>query len=126
MPSGPADDHPLPGRQVGERGSRLSGGQRQRLGIARALYRDPPILILDESTNSLDGISEQAIIQTLLELRNSKTVISIAHHGSTVKHCDRIILIDRGQIVSDGNYEELSSSSPLFASLMSEMEIKKQ
>ena len=112
--------------QVGERGSRLSGGQRQRLGIARALYRDPPILILDESTSSLDGISEQAIIQTLLELRNSKTVISIAHRGSTVKHCDRIILIDSGQIVADGNYEELSRSSPLFASLMSEMEIKKQ
>ena len=112
--------------QVGERGSKLSGGQRQRLGIARALYRDPSILILDESTSSLDGISEQTIIQTLLELRNSKTVISIAHRGSTVKHCDRVILIDRGQIVADDSYEALSRSSPLFASLMSEMEIQKQ
>ena len=111
--------------QVGERGSKLSGGQRQRLGIARALYRNPSILILDESTSSLDGISEQAIIRTLLELRKSKTVISIAHRGSTVKHCDRIILVDQGQIVADGEFEELSRSSPLFASLMSEMEIKK-
>lgn len=112
--------------QVGERGSRLSGGQRQRLGIARALYRDPPILILDESTSSLDGISEQAIIQTLLELRKGKIVISIAHRGSLVRHCDRIILIDQGQIVADGDYESLFRSSPLFASLMSEMQTSKK
>lgn len=111
---------------VGERGSRLSGGQRQRLGIARALYRDPPILILDESTSSLDGISEKAIIQTLLELRKSKTVISIAHRDSLVRHCDRTILIDQGRVVADGAYDDLSSSSALFSSLMAELGTRKQ
>jgi ABC-type multidrug transport system fused ATPase/permease subunit len=111
---------------VGERGSRLSGGQRQRLGIARALYRDPPILILDESTSSLDGISEKAIIQTLLELRKSKTVISIAHRDSLVRHCDRAILIDQGRVVADGTYDQLSGSSALFSSLMAELGMIRQ
>ena len=109
---------------VGERGSKLSGGQRQRIGIARALYRNPPILILDESTSSLDGINERAIIQTLLELRKTKTVISIAHRGSLIKHCDRIVLIDQGKVAADGNFEQLRGSSELFTSLMSEMEVK--
>jgi ABC-type multidrug transport system fused ATPase/permease subunit len=111
---------------VGERGSRLSGGQRQRLGIARALYRDPPILILDESTSSLDGLSEQAIIQTLLELKSSKTIIAIAHHDSLARYCDRIIVLDGGRIVGDGTYQYLAESSSLFASLMSEMELAVQ
>ena len=110
--------------EVGERGSKLSGGQRQRIGIARALYRNPPILILDESTSSLDGISERAIIQTLLKLRKTKTVISIAHRGSLIRHCDRVVLIDQGKIIADGNFDQLRSSSGLFASLMSEMEVK--
>ena len=112
--------------QVGENGSKLSGGQRQRLGIARALYRDPPILILDESTNSLDGISEQSILHTLLELKQSKAVICIAHRGSLVKNCDRIILIDHGKVVADGNYEQLTGSSPQFAALMSEIEEREE
>ena len=111
---------------VGERGSKLSGGQRQRLGIARALYRDPSILILDESTNSLDGLSERAIIETLLSLKKSKAIISIAHRGALARYSDRIILIDQGRIIADGTYENLSSTSPLFASMMSEMEIRKQ
>jgi ABC-type multidrug transport system fused ATPase/permease subunit len=111
---------------VGERGSRLSGGQRQRLGIARALYRDPPILILDESTSSLDGISEKAIIQTLLELRKTKIVISIAHRDSLVRHCDRVILMDQGSVVADGSYAQLSGSSGLFLSLMAELGKVKQ
>jgi ABC-type multidrug transport system fused ATPase/permease subunit len=111
---------------VGERGSRLSGGQRQRLGIARALYRDPPILILDESTSSLDGLSEQAIIRTLLELKSSRAIIAIAHHDSLARHCDRVIVLDEGGVVGDGPYQGLAESSPLFASLMSEMETVQQ
>ena len=111
--------------QVGDRGSRLSGGQRQRLGIARALYRNPPILILDESTSSLDGISERAIIQTLLELRKTKIIISIAHRGALLRHCDRILLVDSGRVVGDGDYSTLDRSSDLFRSLMSELEVRK-
>lgn len=107
--------------QVGERGSRLSGGQRQRIGIARALYRNPSIIILDESTSSLDGISERAIIDTLSELKKCKTVISIAHRDSLIKHSDRVIVIDHGQVVGDGSYGELLVSSPIFASLVSEL-----
>ena len=105
---------------VGERGSKLSGGQRQRLGIARAIYRDAPILIFDESTSSLDGISEKSIIDTLLSLRNQKMIVAIAHRSSIVRQCDHIILMDRGRILMDGTYQELLSFSPLFASLMAE------
>ena len=109
---------------VGERGSRLSGGQRQRIGIARALFRDPPVLILDESTNSLDGLSEQAIIQTLLGLKKRKTIISIAHRGSLARYADRIVLIDQGRILANGTYDALTLSSPLFASMMAETEVE--
>lgn len=107
---------------VGEQGRKLSGGQRQRVGIARALYRDPPILILDESTSSLDGISEKWIIETLNELKRSKTIISIAHRNSLVRNCDRIVVINHGEVVADGDYLALCRSSSLFATLMSEME----
>lgn len=106
---------------VGEQGCKLSGGQRQRVGIARALYRDPPILILDESTSSLDGISEKWIIETLNELKQSKTIISIAHRNSLVRSCDRIIFISHGEVVADGAYLDLCNSSPQFAELMSEL-----
>lgn len=107
---------------VGERGCKLSGGQKQRIGIARALYRDPAILILDESTSSLDGISEKWIIETLGVLKKSKTIITIAHRNSLVRSCDRIVFIERGEIVADGDYSTLCRNSPMFASLMSEME----
>ena len=107
---------------VGERGSMLSGGQKQRIGIARALYQDAPILILDESTSSLDGITEKAIIKLLHELSKSKTIISISHRDSIVRQCDRVIMIDQGQVLGDGTYEELLHSSSLFSSLMAELE----
>lgn len=108
--------------QVGEHGARLSGGQRQRIGIARAIYRDPPILILDESTSSLDGISEKKIIETLSDLKRSKIIISIAHRSSLVRNCDRVVFISHGEIAADGGYEELRRSSPRFNELMSEMD----
>jgi ABC-type multidrug transport system fused ATPase/permease subunit len=106
---------------VGDRGSRLSGGQRQRIGIARAMYRDPPILILDESTSALDGISEKYIIDTLHDLKRDRIIIAIAHGSSLVRNCDRVILIDQGKMVADGDYRTLYRTSPLFMSLMSEM-----
>lgn len=108
--------------RVGERGARLSGGQRQRIGIARALYEKPSILILDESTSSLDGISERAVIDTLVELKQEITVITVAHRKSLIQHCDRILLLDRGEIVNDGTFEAILEASPLFARLMSEMD----
>lgn len=108
---------------VGERGGKLSGGQRQRIGIARAIYPDPPILILDESTSSLDGISEKWIIETLHELKRSKTIIAIAHRNSLVRSCDRIVLIDDGKITADADYETLYHTSSMFVSLMSEMRV---
>lgn len=108
--------------QVGEHGSRLSGGQKQRIGIARALYRDPPILILDESTSSLDGISERKIIEALNELSRHKTIISIAHRSSLVRSCGRVIFISHGEVEADGHYEALCRTSPQFLELMSELE----
>lgn len=110
--------------EVGEQGCKLSGGQRQRVGIARALYRDPAILILDESTSSLDGISEKLIIETLNELKQDKTIISIAHRSSLVRTCDRIIFINQGEVEADGDYGMLCRNSPHFTALMSEMEGK--
>ncbi len=99
---------------VGERGIRLSGGQRQRIGIARALYRDPPVLIMDEATNALDGITEEAVMEALHTLSGQKTIIMIAHRFTTVKDCNLIYLMDQGRIVNQGNYRELLESSRWF------------
>ncbi len=99
---------------IGERGVRLSGGQRQRIGIARALYRDPAVLIMDEATSSLDGITEVAIMEAIHALAGEKTLILIAHRLTTVKDCDVICLMERGSIVSTGTYDELMSSSSWF------------
>lgn len=108
------------GSGVGERGSKLSGGQRQRLGIARALYRDPAVLIMDESTSALDGITESEIVQALEGLKGRMTVIIIAHRHSTVRLCDRVVLLDHGRVVDTGTYEELLTRAPLFGLLMSD------
>lgn len=105
---------------VGERGSRLSGGQRQRLGIARALYRDPAVLIMDESTSALDGITESEIVRALEGLKGKMTVIVIAHRHSTVRLCDRVILLDHGRVAETGSYDELLARNPLFGRLMSD------
>ena len=87
---------------VGDRGVKLSGGQRQRLAIARALLKDAPILLLDEATSALDSESERAIQDALDRLMQGRTVIAIAHRLATLKSFDRIIVMDRGQIVDDG------------------------
>ncbi|MBT6438966.1 MAG: ABC transporter ATP-binding protein [Flavobacteriales bacterium] len=92
---------------VGERGVRLSGGQRQRIGIARALYRNPAVLVLDEATSSLDGITESVIMDTIHNLSHKKTIILIAHRLTTVKECDMIHIMDKGSISDSGTYDEL-------------------
>lgn len=102
---------------VGERGIRLSGGQRQRIGIARALYRDPAVLVLDEATSALDGITESAIMDTLSQLAHKKTIVMIAHRISTVRACDRIFILEKGILTTQGDYAELMRDSKLFRSL---------
>jgi ATP-binding cassette, subfamily B, bacterial PglK len=92
---------------VGERGVRLSGGQRQRIGIARALYHQREILILDEATSALDNETENLISEAIRSLSRTKTLILIAHRLSTVEHCDRIYVLERGRIVKSGNYQEV-------------------
>ncbi|MEZ0232424.1 MAG: ABC transporter ATP-binding protein [Methylophilaceae bacterium] len=86
---------------VGERGVKLSGGQRQRIGIARALYNDPPVLVLDEATSALDAITEQGVMNAVRELHGKKTILIIAHRLSTVAHCDFVITLEAGQVITD-------------------------
>lgn len=98
--------------QMGEQGIRLSGGQRQRLGIARALYHTPSLLVLDEASNALDADTERQVVGSLLE--SSLTVVIIAHRISLLKGCDRIVVLSGGTIEEIGSYEELLGSSPTF------------
>jgi ATP-binding cassette subfamily B protein len=102
---------------LGERGVRLSGGQRQRLAIARAILADRPILLLDEATSSLDAESERVVQLALERLMARRTVLIIAHRLATVRHADRIVVMDRGRIVAAGTHEELVAGNPLYARL---------
>ncbi len=99
---------------VGERGVRLSGGQRQRLGIARAIYRHPEVLVLDEATSALDTVTEDMVVSGLREAMPDVTIIMVAHRLSTVRHCDRIFLVESGRVVAEGDYDELYRSSTQF------------
>ncbi len=99
---------------VGERGVRLSGGERQRIGIARALYHDPQVLVLDEATSALDGATETAVFQAIDNVAKEKTLIIIAHRLATVRGCDTVYLLDHGRIVAQGTYEELLEQSETF------------
>jgi ABC-type multidrug transport system fused ATPase/permease subunit len=104
---------------VGERGVRLSGGQCQRVGIARALYHDPKVLVLDEATSSLDGITENAIMDAINNLSHKKTIIMIAHRLSTVKGCDLIHFMSNGKIIENGTYQQLIASNEEFKKMAS-------
>lgn len=99
---------------LGERGIRLSGGQMQRIGIARALYHDPKVLVLDEATSALDGVTENVIMEAIHELSHQKTIILVAHRLATVKQCDKIHLLNKGRITASGTYEELINSCAEF------------
>ena len=91
---------------VGERGVRLSGGERQRIGIARALYHNPQVLIFDEATSALDVDTERAVMDAIETLSVQKTIVLIAHRLSTVKQCDQVVRVEKGMIRSIGRYEE--------------------
>ncbi len=100
--------------QIGERGVRLSGGQRQRIGIARALYHEPDIIVFDEATSALDNATEAEVMAAIDGLAGKKTVIMIAHRLTTVRKCDRILVLDRGRVAGIGSYDALSADNAAF------------
>ena len=102
---------------IGESGVRVSGGQRQRIGIARALYRDPEILIFDEATSALDNVTERELMGEINALSGSKTLIIVAHRLSTVENCGAIYLLDQGRIIAQGTHQELLSRSAEYQNL---------
>jgi ABC-type multidrug transport system fused ATPase/permease subunit len=95
---------------VGERGIRLSGGQRQRIGIARALYHDPPVIVLDEATSSLDVEAERNVMEAVEALHGVKTIVIVAHRLSTTENCDRLYRLERGRVVGAGSPREVLSA----------------
>jgi ABC-type multidrug transport system fused ATPase/permease subunit len=103
---------------VGEKGIRISGGQVQRIGIARALYNNPEILVFDEATSALDNVTEKNIMESIKKLSREKTIIIIAHRLSTIKNCDKIYLLDRGKVTAEGQYDELIKKSEVFYNMV--------
>ncbi|MFZ1500925.1 MAG: lipid A export permease/ATP-binding protein MsbA [Giesbergeria sp.] len=108
--------------QVGHNAAQLSGGQRQRLAIARALYKDAPILILDEATSALDTESERLVQEALARLMRGRTTLVIAHRLSTIEHADRVVVMDRGRVAEQGSHQELMQAGGLYARLQSRPE----
>ena len=100
--------------EVGERGVQLSGGQKQRIGIARALYNDADVLVLDEATSALDGITEKLIMDAIHDFSGKKTIIMIAHRLATVRQCETIYLLEKGELTDHGSYNDLALRSPIF------------
>ena len=105
------------GTPLGERGARLSGGQKQRVAIARAVLKDAPVLLLDEATSALDAHSERAVQQALERLMAERTTLVIAHRLATVLKADRIVVMERGRIVAEGNHAQLMAQGGLYAEL---------
>ncbi len=102
---------------IGEHGVRLSGGQRQRLGIARAFYHDPEVLVFDEATSALDGVTEDAVFASILSTVGSKTSVIIAHRLTTIKNCDQVYIMDKGRIVASGTYGSLLAENKMFRAM---------
>lgn len=103
--------------EIGERGVKLSGGQRQRLAIARALLKNPDIMIFDEATSALDNESEKLVQEALDRLMKSRTVVVIAHRLSTIKNADKILVLEKGKIVQSGNHDQLLEQGGLYKKL---------
>ena len=103
---------------LGERGARLSGGQRQRIGIARAIYNDPEVLVMDEATSSLDGATEREISSAVDKLSGEKTLIIIAHRLSTVRHCDKIVMMEKGEVIDHGTFDDLAARNSNFQKMI--------
>jgi ABC-type multidrug transport system fused ATPase/permease subunit len=102
---------------VGEDGVRLSGGQRQRIGIARALYRDPPVLVLDEATSDIDGATQESISDAIQNMKGERTLVLVAHRFETIRQCDRIYVISEGEIEASGSFTDLMASNEHFREL---------
>ena len=109
---------------IGDRGNKLSGGERQRLTIARALLKNPPILILDEATSSLDTESERLVQDAINNMMQNRTSIVIAHRLSTIRHADEIIVLQKGKIVERGNHERLITENGFYRKLVEMQEVK--
>jgi subfamily B ATP-binding cassette protein MsbA len=109
---------------IGDRGSKLSGGERQRLTIARALIKNPPILILDEATSSLDTESERLVQDAINNMMQNRTSIVIAHRLSTIRHADEIIVLQKGKIVERGTHDQLLSQNGFYKKLVEMQEVK--
>lgn len=110
---------------IGESAVRISGGQKQRIGIARALYRDPEILVFDEATSSLDNVTERELISEIYSLSGIKTLIIVAHRLSTVERCDTIYLLDQGRIIAQGTHEELLRTCAAYQQMYAQQGIEK-
>jgi ABC-type multidrug transport system fused ATPase/permease subunit len=100
--------------RVGEHGIRLSGGQRQRLGLARALYTRPKLIVLDEATSALDAETEKAVAETLESLGGEVTLVIVAHRLATIRHCDEVVFLENGRIAARGTFEEVREQAPNF------------